>query len=130
MKIVINKCHGGFRLSEKAVMRYAELIGMKLYSNKNEKFGLTEYYKIPIDEFKKIEIENPSAYSFLDELIFYENFISRNDPFLIKVVEELGKEANGDCADLKIVEIPDDILWQIQEYEGIEKVVEKHRSWS
>ena len=30
-EIVINKCYGGFGLSHKAIMRYAELKGFELY---------------------------------------------------------------------------------------------------
>ena len=31
MKVVINKCFGGFGLSHRAVMRYAEVAGFHLY---------------------------------------------------------------------------------------------------
>lgn len=55
---------------------------------------------------------------------------NRADPLLIQVVEELGKEANGRCADLKIVEIPDGIKWHIEEYDGSEHVAEDHEIWS
>jgi hypothetical protein len=48
---------------------------------------------------------------------------------LIQVVEELGDGANGYFAKLKIVEIPDDVLWQIEEYDGKEWVAEQHRTW-
>lgn len=54
----------------------------------------------------------------------------RNDPKLVKVVEELGsKDASGEHAELKIVEIPDDVEWQIEEYDGYEHIAEKHRTW-
>jgi hypothetical protein len=130
MKIVINKCHGGYGFSEKAVMRYAELSGINLYSRKNNTFGYTEYYKIPVEEFDKIEKENPTAYSVLDSLMFFESSVERNDPILIQVVEELGDEANCYHSKLKVVEIPDHIQWNILVYDGIEIVVEKYRSWS
>ncbi len=46
-----------------------------------------------------------------------------------RAVEELKEEANGTFAELKIVEIPDDVEWVIEEYDGIEWVSEKHRVW-
>jgi len=55
--------------------------------------------------------------------------IARDDPYLVKVVEELGPRANGDFAELKIVDIPADVEWQIAEYDGNEWIAEKHRTW-
>ena len=54
----------------------------------------------------------------------------RADPDLIAVIEEMAKDAEGWAADIKIVEIPDDVEWQISEYDGMEWVAEKHRTWS
>jgi len=54
---------------------------------------------------------------------------TRADSFLVKCVEELGEESFGQFAKLKIVEIPDDVEWQIEEYDGAEWVAEKHRTW-
>lgn len=56
--------------------------------------------------------------------------IPRDDADLVNIVCELGKRANNNYSDLKIVEIPDDVEWQIQDYDGIEWVSEKHRIWS
>lgn len=53
----------------------------------------------------------------------------RDDLDLISLVEELGEKANGDCAELKILEIPDDVEWEIKEYDGNEWVAEIHRTW-
>jgi len=61
---------------------------------------------------------------------FHERDISRDDPYLVKVVKELGMGANGVHANLKIVEIPGDVKWHIGEYDGNEWVAEDHRSWS
>ena len=61
---------------------------------------------------------------------FYDRDIPRDDAFLIRVVEELGDAANGACADLKIVESPDGVDWEIEESDGTEWVAEKHRTWS
>ena len=54
----------------------------------------------------------------------------RNNPLLVQVVEELGAKANDTFADLKIVDIPDDVEWYIHEYDGLESVYEQHRTWS
>ena len=55
--------------------------------------------------------------------------IARNDPILIQVIETLGDEANGRFAKLCVVDIPDDVEWEISEYDGMEQVDEVHRSW-
>ncbi len=73
------------------------------------------------------------AYDYLglkwDGYGFADDEIKRNDPKLVECVETLGKKANGRFADLKVVEIPDDVDWEITEYDGLETIEEKHRSW-
>jgi hypothetical protein len=64
-----------------------------------------------------------------DKHWWYDGNLERTDPILIQVVEELGKDADGPCAELEIVEIPDDVEWEIDEYDGYESIHEKHRSW-
>lgn len=56
--------------------------------------------------------------------------IERDDPYLVQIVREMGAEANGTYANLKIVEIPGDVDWEIAEYDGQEWIAEKHRTWS
>ena len=53
----------------------------------------------------------------------------RTNPHLISVIEEIGEEADGNYAQLEIIDIPDDVDWYIDDYDGIETVREKHRSW-
>ena len=55
--------------------------------------------------------------------------IPRDDQKLAQVVEELGVEANGHGAELKVVAIPDDVRWQISAAGGVEHVSEVHRTW-
>jgi hypothetical protein len=55
--------------------------------------------------------------------------ISRDDEVLVKIVEELGTKANGFYSELKIVEIPDDVKWCIEDFDGKEWVAEEHRTW-
>ena len=54
---------------------------------------------------------------------------NRTDPLLIRVIEELGDMANGRCAKLKVVEIPDGTDYIIDEYDGNEHIAEAHRTW-
>jgi hypothetical protein len=61
---------------------------------------------------------------------FSEREIARDDPDLVAVVRELGAKANSRFADLRVVEVPDDVEWEIAEYDGSEHVAEKHRTWS
>jgi hypothetical protein len=61
---------------------------------------------------------------------WYDRDIPRDDPYLVKIVKQLGMGANGPHANLKIVEIPGDIEWLVQEYDGAEWIAEKHRTWS
>lgn len=55
--------------------------------------------------------------------------LKRDDPKLVEVVERMGKDAERSCADLRIVEIPEDVKWHITEYDGLETVRENHRTW-
>ena len=59
----------------------------------------------------------------------YAGNINREHLSLIKVVEELGDEANSWHSKLSIVAIPDDVNYQIDEYDGREHIAETHRTW-
>lgn len=59
----------------------------------------------------------------------FGDHISRDDPFLIQAIEELGQEANTPWCNIKILEIPFDVDWQIQDYDGREWIAERHRTW-
>jgi hypothetical protein len=61
---------------------------------------------------------------------FWDRDIARDDPVLVQIVKELGEKSHGKFAQLKIVEIPADVDWEISEYDGREWVAEKHRTWS
>ena len=60
----------------------------------------------------------------------YDFEIPRDDLVLVWVVEHLGLKANGDYAELKVVEIPEGVDWFISDYDGIEHIAERHRTWS
>lgn len=137
MKIVINKCFGGFSLSLKGLEKYLALQGKKPFFYKAE---YTSCYHMKYIRCTNIDSDGSFAYcsdvDFGDEVenIPDEHFISyldikRDNPYLVQTVEKLGEAANGIFANLEIVEIPDDVDWEINEYKGMETVEEKHRTW-
>jgi hypothetical protein len=111
-KIVINKSYDRFCLSHKAFLRLREL-------------------------------EQPDALKETDHGAYWPDaasphepslnqcgiLIPRNDDRLVRVVEELGSEANGHCAELKVVTIPDGVEWVVLKANGTEHVSKKHRTW-
>ena len=117
-KIVTNRCYGGFSLSHQAILRYAEIKGIKLYLEKDN--GFTTYWTAPKDQRRG---ERRS------EITLYDRSITRDDLALVQTVEELGEAADGGCAELGITEIPDGVEWEITEYDGLEYVAEAHRTW-
>lgn len=140
-KIVVNRRHGGFGLSIEAEMRYLELIGKKCYFYETTKYAhennnVSEYTRISPKRAKETFIAYVQTEDLGDETndlsnetYWYSGNLERDDPMLIQVVEELGEKANGKYSELEIVEIPDDVDWEIDEYDGYETIHEKHRSW-
>ena len=100
IEIVINADYGGFEVS-KAV--YDEL-GIKW-----------DGYGFIRNENLGIKSKNPDAY--------------RADKRLIDAIKKIGLQASNRVSSLKIVKIPADVDWQIEEYDGLEWISEKHRTW-
>ncbi len=154
MKVIINAGFGGFGLSPAAVKRIAELKGRPCFLFKQESgfngpfIPLVEGGKKgPLGIFYAFDIPNPnevlkdgdwSELTMEQRCARNEKFRShsladdpeRNDPHLVQAVEELKTLANGQHATLKVVEIPDGVEWEIDDYDGSETIREKHRSWA
>jgi len=148
MKVVINACCGGFSLSPKAVKRLAELQGRDCYFFADKKLVSIEVAEkswLFFDAYDMADIsagnqddwinwtkaQKDASNAWLDTHRLDNRCVARDNPLLIKAVEELGSAAaSGPCAELKIIEIPDGIQYEIEEYDGCEKVSEVHMSWS
>lgn len=117
MKIIINVCHGGFELSQKA-FEYLIKLGWRVTDRWEDKISNI----LDTGEFQK---SIAGRYRFLN----LSEIDIRTNPDIIAVVETLGEESYGDCASLKIIDIPDDIEYEIQDYDGMEWIAEKHRTW-
>lgn len=109
MKIVINSRFGGWSLSEKA----------------GNELGI---------HFEPITIGGKTFDSAIwrdvSEGQLKEHGYSRTHPKVIELVERMGKDASGTCADLKVIEIPDGVEWTVEEYDGFESIHEAHQVWS
>lgn len=121
MKVAINRCFGGFSISNSAFE--------KLMERKD-----IAYEKVPAKyAFRGDDYDYyAKGYAGDDEhyLSEYDMTSERADVDLIAVIEEMGKDAWGWAAEIAIVDIPDDVKYHIHEYDGLEHVAEDHRTWS
>ncbi len=142
MKVVINSCFGGFGLSGEAMKRlialewpgvekhtqaeyFGEDIGRAMSDLNNREVAEAEDIG---DGYKQTRFV---GYLLKDGMVYHYSRDDeyRNHPALVRVVEELGDRANGRCAELRVVEVPDGADWEIDEYDGNEHIAEKHRTW-
>jgi len=119
MKIAVNSCYGGFSVSKEV----ADKLKVKgydigegyahIFSRPNGK-EFTSYSYHLNNEMFKIESDNWDK--------------CRTHPDLIEAIES-SESPSGALANVRIVDIPDDVDWELDEYDGIETVREKSRSW-
>lgn len=131
MKVVINACYGGYSLSEKALI----WLYYKGYDGEGFKWIPSQYsndWETLLEQWKNRDRKRVfygSIFSPDDKFVLNARPKSRTDKLIVECVEALGREANGACAHLKVVEIPDGIVWEIDEYDGFETIHEQHRTW-
>ena len=142
MKVVINAQYGGFSLSREGMQRYCEIKNIPCWIEDDTKFktmGIFTVWTTPPenrmtlkdDEFYTMSMEDRREYNRqYSEQTLSDRDIERNDPALVQLVEEDAEKYAGRHATLKVVEIPDDVQWEISEYDGYEHVAEVHRTWS
>lgn len=161
MKIVINKCFGGFGLSVKATdwlwKEGVEEVGHDAieYYGGPKKTERTKTQKVQevLEKLDKKDLKWKkeldedlqrwrdfkagvsgtylrSQFSDDEKYVLYAREVPRDHPKLVECVEKLGSKANGEHAELAVVDIPDDVDWEIDEYDGHESIHEKHRTWS
>jgi hypothetical protein len=119
-KVAINRCFGGFGLSDQAFEKLLERKGIafdRVETESKSKLMGNTYYTAG---------NSGNGQHYISEHDYYDN---RADADLIAVIEEMGVAANSWAADIVIVTIPDNIQWHIDEYDGMEHVAENHRTW-
>ena len=129
MKVVINTCHGGFSLSHKGEQRYLELSGQRAYWYVMPIYSRQEFIRVDnIDDIKPIHNcwcttsdQGAVLYDYPDD-VFYSRKLERNDPILVQVVKELGKDASSPFSNLEVVDIEKGRWFKIDEYDGYENI--------
>jgi hypothetical protein len=136
-KVVINTCYGGFSLSTACIREWAKRQEREAYffvsSDENKYVPVEEVDLFKRSFVKAFDVPNPNEYEMndLEENHYIDDRpIRRDDELLISVIEDLGADfCSGSYASLKVVEVPDDVCWNIEEYDGVEWVAEVHRVW-
>ncbi len=134
--MILNKCFGGFVVSGKCYDLYAKKKGIVLHKYLPEEDG---------DDFVKVTGERKEVftrYTTKDygDRVKVEKFdwrtciqldgAYRTDGALIECIEELGDEASVEgFSELRIVEVPDDLNYVVDEYDGLETLHEAVRTW-
>ena len=113
-QIVINTCYGEFGLTREAQLEYLR------------QANITYSLRPQVDRDTQNRLGDRI---FVNDKPFDHRNIPRDDPALVSVVRQLGSKSWGEYAKLKIVKIPRDIDWYIDDYDGKEWVAEKHRTW-
>lgn len=139
-KVILNKDYGVFDVSFKAYSLYAKKKGLKLYAyepqlvkdskgtiyekiNKDRDTLFTEYFTKDFGDVSRISDDDYEKYR------LYLDKSHREDKVLIEVVEELKEKANGRYGKLKVVEIPDNLKYVIDDYYGIETLHQEVQEW-
>ena len=133
-KVVYNACYGGFGLSKEACQRYWDIQGQQVWIEEDTQFKSLGLFTVWLvapenrisskegDAFYSMTMDERVAYNRAhSEQTWYYNNVSRHDPALVQVVEELGDKANGMCAKLTIDEVHGP--YRIDEYDGNESVM-------
>jgi hypothetical protein len=141
-KVVINGCHGGFGLSRAGVECYARHKGINLHieepTGRFAAISDPDYWLVPPEQrppsqddwYNWTQEQRAESNRLHNEASLSPRDIPRDDPALVAAVEELGDAVSGKYAKLRVVEIPADVKWKIDEYDGLEWVAEEHRTWS
>ena len=127
-KVVYNACYGGFGVSRDAMVLLL-MLGFPLEKSPLSGSGYT-LQDFPLEGPDGIRAHTQFSTVLQGDFIYsmpdaYDTngMALRSHPALVKAVEILGsKQASGFCARLEVEELPDNVLYRISEYDGMEGV--------
>lgn len=114
MKVAINRCHGGFDISQAAYER------------------LITHHQVPVKAIEESTGKETSLAILSGSTRGY--WVAwdpplRTDSRLVEVIEALGEVANGPNSELRLVDIPEGSEYEIDDFDGKEMVVVPRREY-
>ena len=113
-RIALCVTYGGFSLSRAAFLRLREL-------------GCAVALAEP-DVGEPWDKSRPDALRRDDQGGFCRE-IDRDDPLLLRVLDEMGQAAAGTCCKLGVARVPAGVDWELDEHDGHERVAQVHQTW-
>lgn len=107
MKILINRCYGGFGLSKKA---------RDLLVERGFEHAIASQKEDPTCQYSY-------RYYLINQSIKMSDIEFRMNPMIIQVVEELEDDASGPCSDIKVIEFNLEDCIEIKDYDGKERLI-------
>lgn len=132
-KVVINNCWGGFGLSTEAMKGLIErnCSSVREYTideyTGGEGLGRWGRNEDVGDGYETAGLEDVLVKG---RMVYTYDNAQRTDPVLVALIEEWGsRRVSGQLAKLRVVDVPDGIRYEIDDYDGMESIHESHQTW-
>lgn len=133
MKVVINKGFHQFGLSLEALRKmfgdvyvYQHDLLLDLYFRQDslvDRGSCSNNFIYSTHDYGK------ETLNIKEEHRIYFDTIDRSLDKLVSIVEEMGEKAGSYGVFLSVIEIPDNVNWEIEEFDGQERIREVGRIW-
>ena len=118
-RILINNCFGGFAMSDAALHWLID----------NKGWSIASYSEIQA----RTSRGDTFNYTFSDTMQVFSHkdvFNDRTDDDILDCFDALGTEQfSGNYSLVAAVDVPADVKWSIEDYDGNEHIAEVHRTW-
>lgn len=149
MTIAISRSFGGYQLSLACILQWCVLMAQPIYvyrpmvkadgtidwEGRNYVLDMCNRARVPTHHLlfttERVGLGSIVDYEQLyPKAVDINEIIPRTSPTLHGCIRLLGEDAAAEHCTLKLVDIPDDVKYTIENYDGRESVHEDHRIWS